>query len=144
MSACVAHSCRFVKWDSKDKQTLGQKSQEAQLVSGSHAVSRNGKSKKGHLKKHLSEADINEHIKEEFVDLKTSTRTELPAEQQLVESSEDDEPPEHFSLMDTKKQVLIEEQKKQHLAKRVSVTTLHYIYTKISKSNKRRALHVAL
>ncbi|XP_065901447.1 uncharacterized protein [Dysidea avara] len=95
-------------------------SQDSQPVSESHTVRRRTKSKNGHpstLEEHLSEADDNEHISEDIVDLKASTRTELPAEQQPVESSEDDEPPEHFSLMDAKKQVLIEEeQKKQHLA----------------------------
>ena len=106
------------QWNIETEQVSDQTSQDPQPVSDSHTVRSRTKSKKSHPSTLKEQADDNEHISEDIVDLKASTRTELRAEQQLVESSEDDEPPEHFSLMDAKKQVLIEEeQKKQHLAK---------------------------
>ena len=106
------------QWNIETEQVSDQMLQDSQPVSESHTVRRRTKSKKSHPSTLEEQADDNEHISEDIVDLKASTRTELPVEQQPVESSEDDEPPENFSLMDAKKQVLIEEeQKKQHLAK---------------------------
>ena len=97
------------------EQAPDQTSQDLQSVSELFTVSRKAKANKD---EHLSEADISPTIDEHVTEDVNSTRTELSTEHQLVKSSEDDEPPEHFSLLDAKKQALIEEeQKRQHLAK---------------------------
>jgi len=102
----------------ESEQATDQTSQDLQPVSELFTVSRKAKPSKG---KHLSEADIRPNVDEADEHIRgdvDGTRTELPTEHQFVESSEDDEPPEHFSLLDAKKQALIEEeQKRQHLAK---------------------------
>jgi len=79
-------------------------SQDSQSDSELHSVSRKTKP---HVEECLNEIDIDEHVREDK--LEASVRKE---------SSEDDEPPEHFSLMDAKKQLLgEEEQKRQYLAR---------------------------